>query len=74
MATKAKGRLKRESSTVVRDKGHSRPLMFELVAGSETTPDVIELWPKGTDFRLKISLTKLWGHLEIQHAKGRDEL
>ena len=74
MATKLKGRLKRESSTVVRDRGHSRPLFMEVVAGSETTPDVIELWPKGTDFRLKISLTKLWGYLEIQHAKGRAEV
>lgn len=74
MATKLRGRLKRESSTIIRDRGHSRPLMMELVAGSETTPDVIELWPKDTSYRLRVSLTKLWGHLEIQHAKGKDTL
>lgn len=71
MATKLTGRLKRQSSTIVRDRGHSRPLMVELVAGGEFTPDVIELRPKDTQYTLKISLAKLWGILEIQHAKGK---
>lgn len=71
MATKLKGRLKRETSTVIRDRGHSRPLMVELVAGSESTPDVLELRPKDTQYVMKITLAKLWGYLEIQHAKGR---
>lgn len=71
MATKLTGRLKRQSSTIVRDRGHSRPLMVDLVAGSEFTPDVIELRPKDTQYTLKITLAKLWGILEIQHAKGK---
>lgn len=74
MATKLKGRLNRESSTVIRDRGHSRTLMMTVVAGDESAPDVIELWPKGTDYRLKIPLAKLWGHLEVQHAKGKGEV
>lgn len=71
MATKLSGRLVRETSTVVRDRGHSRPLVLELVAGTEDGADVIELRPKGTQYVLKVSVTKLWGMLEVQHAKGR---
>lgn len=71
MATKLTGRLKRQSSTIVRDRGHSRPLMVDLVAGNESSPDVLELRPKDTQYTLKITLAKLWGILEIRHAKGK---
>ncbi len=73
MATKLTGRLKRETSTVIRDRGHNRALMLDVIAGDDANPDVLELRPKDTQYKLRISLSRLWGILETNHARGRDE-
>lgn len=69
--TKLKGRVARETNTTIQDRGHKRALMLDVVAGNDGSSDAIELRPKATDFKLRITVADLWSILETRFAKGK---